>query len=225
MTIREKLFELKDEKYADFSAKLAPTVKRETVIGVRVPELRRLAKKLSGSDDAKVFLRELPHKYYEENNLHAFLIGEIKDFDACLSELERFLPYVDNWATCDSMRLKCFAKNAERILPKIDEWIVSEHTYTQRFAIELLMLYFLGDRFDECYLGKVAAVKSDDYYVKMMKAWYFATALAVQYGATVIYLEQNCLDEWTHNKTIQKTIESYRITPEQKAYLRTLRRT
>ena len=224
VTIQEMLFELKDEKYADFSSKLMPTVEKSTVIGVRIPTLRRLAKELSGSDEAMTLLRELPHKYFEENNLHAFLIGEIKDFDKCLSELEFFLPYVDNWATCDSMRPKCFSKNARMLLPKIDEWISSEHTYTKRFAIELLMLYFLGDRFDDSYLGKVAAVQNDDYYVKMMKAWYFATALAYQYDAAIVYLEEKRLDEWTHNKTIQKAIESYRISLEHKTYLRTLRR-
>ena len=224
MNIRSMLFELRDEKYADFSAKLMPTLDKSTVIGVRIPVLRRLVKKISGTHEAQAFLRDLPHKYFEENNLHAFIVCETKDFDKCLSELERFLPFVDNWATCDSMRPKSFRVNSEKFLPKINEWIASDHTYTVRFAIELLMTHFLDESFDESYLCKVASVKSNEYYVNMMKAWYFATALAKQYDATAIYLEQNRLDAWTHNKTIQKAVESYRITAEQKAYLRTLRR-
>ena len=165
-------------------------------------------------------MADLLHEYFEENNLHAFLIEQIKDFDDCIKELDRFLPYVDNWATCDSMRPKCLKNNLKRLEPIIDKWLVSSHTYTVRFAIQLLMLYFLDESFNESHLAKVAAIKSDEYYVNMMIAWYFATALAMHYDAVIPYFKTKILDKWTHNKAIQKALESYRITPEQKQELK-----
>ncbi len=222
--IQERLFALQDEKYRVFTAKLNPTFDPDRVIGVRLPELRKLAKELKGTGEAADFIAALPHEYLEEYHLHCFLIGPEKDFDTALAQLERFLPYVDNWAVCDSIRMKAFEKQPQRVLPHIDRWIASGHTYTIRCAIMCLMNYFLNDRFDEQYLEKVAVIRSDEYYVNMMIAWYFATALAKQYDAAVPYIEQDRLDKWTHNKAIQKAIESYRVTDEHKAYLRTLRR-
>lgn len=224
MDIKARILALRDEKYAEFSSKLMPTVDKSTVVGVRIPELRRLAKEIAGSEAAKSFLEKLPHEYFEENNLHVFLLCNIKDFDKCVDAIDRFLPFVDNWSTCDSIRPKCFEKNAERLLPKIYEWLETGHTYTQRFAIENLMIHFLDERFDAAYLTIVKDVNGDDYYLKMMKAWYFATALAKQFDTTVPLIEENRLDAWVHNKTIQKAIESYRISSEKKAYLRTLKR-
>lgn len=220
--IRQRLFELRDEKYQSFQSKLIPNIPAETVIGVRTPVLRKLAKEayLSGAED---FLADLPHKYYEENQLHFFIIGYIKDYDACIRRVEEFLPYVDNWAVCDQSAFRQFEKHKKELLEKIRLWITSEHTYTVRFALNMLMRYYLDDDFDEEYPKMAAAVKNDDYYVKMMIAWYFATALAKQYDSIIPYIEQRRLDEWTHRKTIRKAIESYRITDEQKAYLRTLK--
>jgi len=222
--IQERLFALQDKKYRAFAVKLSPSVNPDSVIGVRLPELRKLAKELKGSGEAAEFLSELPHTYFEEYHLHSFLLAPEKDFDTALAQLERFLPYVDNWAVCDSIRIKAFEKQPERLLPHIDRWLNSDHTYTVRNAIVCLMNYFLNDRFDACYLEKVAAVRSQEYYVNMMIAWYFATALAKQYDAAVRYIEGNRLDRWTHNKAIQKAIESYRVTDEHKAYLKGLRR-
>lgn len=221
--IQEKLFALQDSKYRDFQCKLMPTVNPETVIGVRTPDQRRLAKEVSKLPDIAEFLKSLPHKYYEENNLHAFLIETIKDYDQAIAALDAFLPFVDNWATCDQMRPKVFEKHLPELLGKIKEWINSEHTYTIRFGINMLMSFYLDKHFDPAYLKLVAGVRSDEYYVNMMIAWFFATALAKQYEKTLPFIEQRCLDPWTHNKAIQKAIESYRITDEQKAYLRTLK--
>lgn len=220
--IRQQLFELRDEKYQSFQSKLIPNIPAETVIGVRTPVLRKLAKEayLSGAEE---FLADLPHKYYEENQLHFFIIGHIKDYDECIRRVEEFLPYVDNWAVCDQSAFRQFEKHKKELLEKIRLWITSEHTYTVRFALNMLMRYYLDDDFDEEYPKMAAAVKNDDYYVKMMIAWYFATALAKQYDSIIPYIEQRRLDEWTHRKTIRKAIESYRITDEQKAYLRTLK--
>ncbi len=222
--IREELFKMQDLKYKDFHAKLIPTVNPDLVIGVRTPELRKFAKRLDKTQNNKDFLTDLPHMYYEENNLHAFLIEQIKDYDECIEELGRFLPYVDNWATCDMMRPKCFKKHTDELLKQIQKWLKSDDTYTIRFAIEMLMVYFLDKKFDESFLKTVSTIRSEEYYINMMIAWYFATALAKQYDATLPYLQENKLSTWTHNKTIQKAIESYRITDEQKVYLRTLRR-
>ena len=216
MDIRAQLFELQDQGYKAFHARLMPTVEPSTIIGVRVPVLRAFAKTLGREADA--FLAELPHRYYEENNLHAFLIAETNDFERCLEQVERFLPYIDNWATCDGLRPKCFRKERERLLPAIRRWLQAEHPYTVRFAIEMLMVHYLDEAFDREYLRLVAAVRSEHYYVKMMVAWYFATALAKQWEQTLPYLAE--LPEWERRKTIQKAAESDRITGEQKDYLK-----
>ncbi len=223
--IEKELFARQDLKYRDFQAKLMPTVDKATVIGVRTPELRALAKELGKRDDVDEFLQALPHRYYEENNLHAFLIEQIKDFDECIKELEIFLPYIDNWATCDGMRPKCFAKNRDKLYAYAERWMASKHTYTVRYGILMLMTYYLDDAFDKSNLQKVANISSGEYYVNMMIAWYFATALAKQYDDTVIYLVDNKLSLWVHNKAIQKAIESYRITAEQKIFLKQLVKT
>lgn len=221
--IRQSLFELKDEKYKTFSAKLIPNIDPDLILGVRVPTLRALAKKLKDDKNINQFLSALPHKYLEENSLHAYFIAEIKDFDTCMDEINKFLPYIDNWATCDTLTPKCFAKNLDKLFKQITLWLKSNHTYTIRFAIEMLMTHFLDEHFDPKQLKLVADVKSNEYYVNMMIAWYFATALAKQYNSTIKYIENAILDKWTHNKTIQKAIESYRITTEQKAHLRSLK--
>lgn len=221
--IRDRLKSMQDLKYRDFQAALMPTVDAASVIGVRTPLLRALAKELKNTDVER-FLDSLPHKYYEENNLHAFILCETKDIDSCLRRVEAFLPYVDNWATCDCMRPKCFKKNTERLLPFIDRCLSSCHTYTVRYGIGLLMSYFLDDGFDSKYLEQVSSVQSDEYYVNMMSAWYFATALAKQWESTLPYITEYRLPLWVHNKTIQKAIESYRITDEQKEYLRAFKR-
>lgn len=221
--ILQKLQELSDLGYRDFQAKLMPTVAKETIIGVRTPAMRALAKELKGTELASNFLKELPHQYFDENQLHAFLINELKDYDECLQELERFLPYVDNWATCDQLSPKVLKKQPEATLEAIRKWMASEHVYTIRFGMEMLMSFYLDAWFKPEYLVWVAADRNDEYYVKMMVAWFFATALAKQYEATVPYLEQRLLPEWSHKKAIQKACESYRITKEQKEYLRTLK--
>ena len=218
-----RLFEMQDLKYRNFSHSLMPTVDKEKVIGVRTPALRKLAKEFSKDERSKNFMSSLPHVYYEENNLHAFLIEQITDFETAVLETDRFLPYVDNWATCDCMSPKAFKKDLDRLLTKIDQWLSSSHTYTVRYGICTLMRYYLDSRFSPDFLKKVAEIRSDEYYVKMMIAWYFATALAKQYDATLPYISEKKLDKWTHNKAIQKAIESYRVTDEHKAYLKTLK--
>ena len=222
--IQNRLFEMQDLKYREFHSRLMPTVEKEKVIGVRTPELRKFAKEISKTDYAKDFLKILPHEYYEENNLHAFLIEEIGDYDLCIAELNRFLPYVDNWATCDMMRPKIFKKHLSELLDEIGKWLCSKDTYTVRFGIEMLMVYFLDDKFSHEYPETVSKIRSDEYYIKMMIAWYFATALSKRYDDVLPYLEQNRLDTDTHNKTIRKAVESYRISDEKKNYLRTLKR-
>lgn len=222
--ILNRLFELQDLKYRDFHSKLMPTVEKSRIIGVRTPDLRKLAKELKNTEHAKTFLEILPHEYYEENNLHAFLIEEIKDFNNCIEELNRFLPFVDNWATCDMMRPKIFKKNLDKLLLQIKIWLNSSETYTVRFGIECLMIFYLDEHFSPEYPELISKIRSDEYYIRMMVAWYFATALAKRYDDIIPYLAQKRLDSETHNKAIQKAIESYRITPEQKAYLRTLKR-
>ncbi len=221
--IKDRLFDLADEGYRDFQSKLMPTVDKDRIIGIRTPVLRAFVKELRKSGNYRTFLSDLPHKYYEENNLHAFLIEGIKDFDECIAALEKFLPYVDNWATCDCMRPKILKKHPEELEAAVYKWLKSDKPYTVRYAIGCLMCHFLEDNFKEKHLSDVASIQSEEYYVNMMIAWYFATALAKQYDKTVPYLEEKRLPEWVHKKTIQKAIESYRITPEQKAYLRTLR--
>lgn len=218
-----QLFELQDLKYRDFNASLIPTVDKETVIGVRTPQLRKLAKELSKDPDIGIFLRTLPHKYYEENNLHGLIIESMKDYDKCIAEMNIFLPYIDNWATCDIISPNIFKKHLPELLDEIKAWMGSEHTYTIRFGIEMLMSFYLDEQFRPEYPEMVASVKSEEYYVNMMIAWYFATALAKQYDAVLPFIEGKRLEKWTHNKAIQKSVESYRITPEQKAYLKTLK--
>ncbi len=218
-----ELYRLRDEKYRDFQTKLIPTVSPNTMIGVRTPALRAYAKQLLRRPDVEEFLNALPHESFDENQLHAFILSEIKDFDRCAAGVERFLPFVDNWATCDQLSPKVFGKHHAELLPLIQRWIGSEETYTVRFGIGMLMAHFLDADFDPTFPKWVTAVQSEEYYVNMMRAWYFATALAKQYDTVLPYLEQRRLDTWTHHKTIQKAVESFRIGDEQKAYLRTLR--
>lgn len=221
--IQRELFALQDTGYRDFQAGLIPTIGRDTVIGVRTPELRKMAKRMAKTEGVEAFLQALPHAYFEENQLHAFMISEQKDFARCMENLEKFLPYVDNWATCDQMSPKVFKKHRQELLSYINEWIVSDRTYTVRFAIGMLMVHFLDEDFDLSYPEMVSKVRSEEYYINMMIAWYFATALAKQYEAALPYIEQVRLAPWTHNKAIQKAVESSRITASQKAYLRTLK--
>ena len=221
-SIEERLFKLQDLKYRDMQVKIIPNINANTIIGVRTPELRKLAKELL-KEDYKEFLEELPHKYFDENQLHSFIISKMKDYDECISYVNKFLPYVDNWATCDQLSPKSFKRNTDKLLEEIKVWIKSKETYTIRFGIGMLMQYYLDDKFKEEYLELVSKIKSDEYYIKMMIAWYYATALAKQYDKTLPYIENNKLDKWVHNKTIQKAVESYRITEEQKEYLRKLK--
>jgi 3-methyladenine DNA glycosylase AlkD len=221
--IKNHLYELKETDYKEFMAKLIPTVDPGTVLGIRTPALRNYAKELAKRDDIDEFLHSLPHELFDENQLHAFILSELKDYDRCIKEVDNFLPYVDNWATCDQLSPKVFKKHTKELLASIKTWLKSKDTYTIRFAIGMLMQYFLDDEFDETYPKTVAKIKSDEYYINMMIAWYFATALAKQYDAILPYIEKNVLDKWTHNKTIQKAIESYRITDEQKEYLKSLK--
>ena len=224
MDILQELLSMQDRDYKQFSQKLVPNVPPEQVIGVRSPQLRAYAKAVAGTKEAEAFLRTLPHAYHEENMLHAFLIERIRDADACIEALDAFLPYVDNWAVCDCMSPKTLGKQPEKLLRAVDRWLDSGAPYTVRYAIGQLMRWFLDERFDDAFARRVAAVRSDEYYVNMMRAWYFATALAKQYDAVLPYLTENRLDTWTHNKTIQKAAESLRIPPETKAYLRRLKR-
>ena len=221
--IENRLFELQDLKFRAFHAGLMPTVEKETVIGVRTPELRKCAKELVKQEDVEEFLQALPHRYFEENQLQAIIISEMKDFDRCVGEVCRFLPFVDNWATCDIMSPKAFKKHRPELLSYIRDWIASDETYTVRFGIGMLMTHFLDEDFELQYPEMVAEIRSEEYYVNMMIAWYFATALAKQYDRVLPFIENRRLDPWTHNKTIQKAVESYRITDDQKAYLRNLK--
>lgn len=223
--IQSTLFEYQDLTYADFQSSLIPTLPREFFIGVRVPNVRKIAKDLVKTGTYESFLCDLPHRYYDENMLHSAILTEIKDYDKCIEYLDRFLPFVDNWAVCDTLRPKTFARNKDKLMIKIKEWSFSPDTYTCRFGIQMLMNFFLDDDFKPEYLEIPVAVHSDEYYVKMMVAWFFATALAKQWDATIPYLTQNRLeDAWIHNKTIQKARESYRISPSLKDYLKSLKR-
>ena len=224
--IEELLFALKDEEYAAFQSKLTPGIDSSLFIGVRVPECRKLAKSLikNNIEEVNEFLKELPHKYYDENMLHGLLLSEIKDYERSIELVEEFLPYVDNWAVCDIMKPASFKKHKNELIEVLRRWMKSDKEYTIRFGIEMLMSFYLDDDFKKEYLKDVSKIRSDKYYVNMMIAWFFATALAKKWDDTIIYIEKNSLDIWTHNKTIQKAIESYRITDKQKDYLRSLKR-
>ena len=221
--IQKRLFELQDLTYRDFHSKLMPTVDKDRVIGVRTPQLRKLAKEINNSPLKADFLSSLPHKYYEENNLHAFLIEQIEDFDKCIFALDNFLLFVDNWATCDMMSPKILGKHPDKLYLKITEWIKSSHTYTVRFGIVMLMKFYMGERLDKKHLGLLLTIKTEEYYINMAIAWYLATALANNWDTVIPYIENNKFNKWIHNKAIQKSIESYRITKEQKSYLKTLK--
>lgn len=222
--IQQQLFTMQDKTYQAFQSRLMPTIAPDKIIGIRTPALRAFAKQIAGTPEAQQFLQHLPHVYYEENNLHAFLVSEIKEFDTAVKAVDAFLPFVDNWATCDSFKPRAFKKNIPVLYTKCKEWIVSEKTYTVRFGIEMIMNHFLDEHFTEESMRLVSRIRSDEYYVNMMIAWYFSTALAKQYKSAVIYLEKNRLDLWTHNKTIQKAIESFRVTDKHKSYLQSLKR-
>ena len=223
MTVYEELLQVKDDKYREFQAKLVPNIDYSNILGVKTPQMRSIAKKVFDSGRKDEFLKTLPHRYYEENLIHFFVISLIKDFDECIKAVENFLPYVDCWPVSDQATPKSFKINHEKLLPYIKKWIASEHVYTARFGIRMLMNEFLGDDFKEEYLELAASVKGDDYYIKMMVAWYFATALAKRYDESVKYIEERKLDEWVHKKSIQKAIESYRVSDEHKEYLKTFR--
>ncbi|MCR4597111.1 MAG: DNA alkylation repair protein [Lachnospiraceae bacterium] len=225
MTVHDRLLEVKDDEYKEFQAKLVPNISADTILGVRTPQMRQIAKEVFAGPERDTFLNELPHKYYEENLVHFFVIAMIRDFDECVRETERFLPYVDCWPVSDQSSPKAFKKNHEKLLPYIRKWIASDHVYTARFGIRMLMNEFLGDDFSDEYL-ELAASRSgpeEDYYLNMMVAWYFATALAKRYDETVGYFEEHRLDDWVHRKSIQKAVESYRVTDEHKEYLKSLR--
>lgn len=222
--IRKELKKLQDKGYREMQVTIIPTLEADSIIGVRTPALRQLAKEFAKRKDISEFLSDLPHKFFEENQLHAFILSGMKDAESCIRLVDEFLPYVDNWATCDQMSPKVFKKHKQLLLEYVDKWIRSEHTYVKRFAIGMLMEHFLDEDFKTSYLTKVSKIRSEEYYVNMMIAWYFATALAKQYEDTLPFIEKQKLDKWTHNKSIQKAVESYRITPEQKEYLKTLKR-
>ena len=221
--LQKELFALQDLKYRDFHSKLLPGIDKGSIIGIRTPVLRKFAKEFSKRKEAEEFLQDLPHQYYEENNLHMMILTGIKGYDKCLEEIKKFVPYINNWATCDLPLPKCFGKHKEELLPQIREWIASDHTYTIRYGLGTLMSLYLDEDFKPEYLELAASVRSEEYYVNMMIAWYFATALAKQWEATVPYIEQRKLPQWVHRKTIQKAVESYRITSEQKTYLKSFR--
>ena len=221
--IQKRLFALQDEEYRAFNIKLNPTIEPQTMIGIRIPQIKKLAKELKGTDEAEAFLNDLPHEYFEENLLQCYLMYYIKDFDSAIAQVERFLPYANSWSVTDSMKIKAFEKEPEKLIPYIKKWLASNETYTVRCGIFYLMTLFLNDHYDPSYAELVAGVQSEEYYVRMMQAWYFATALAKQYDTAVTFIEQKRLEPWTHNKTIQKAVESYRVTDEHKAYLKTLK--
>lgn len=222
--IQNRLFEMQDLEYQVFQSRLIPTVERGRIIGIRVPQLRSFAKELGETKEAAEFMERLPHDYYDEDNLHACLIAQIREFDTVIEKLNDFLPYIDNWATCDMLRPGIFKKHLPELLVHIKKWVRSDHLYTVRFGLEMLMLFYLEDQFEPEYLDLAADVNREEYYVRMMVAWFFATALAKQYEFALPYLEGNRLSVWVHNKTIQKATESYRITEEQKNYLKKLKR-
>lgn len=221
--IKEKLFELKDDNYKEFHKKLIPNIDESLIIGVRTPELRKLAKEFFANEKRDEFLKALPHTYYEENNLHAFLIEQFKDYDRVIYETERFLPFIDNWATCDMFRPKIYKKHTDKLIVKIEKWINSDNTYTVRYGIGLLLSYYLDEHFLSDYLEKVSEIKSDEYYVNMMIAWYFQAALVKQYDYAIKYIEDKRLDKWVHNKAISKVSDSLKISKEKKDYIKSLK--
>ena len=221
--IRNGLFDLQDSQYRDFQAKLIPSASADKMIGVRTPVLRKLAKDLAKRKEIGGFLNDLPHRYFDENQLHAFIISQLKDYEQCMDEVIRFLPFIDNWATCDQLSPKVFRKHRPKLIDQIRKWIISDRTYTIRFGIGMLMEHFLDEDYDPAYPEMVACIRSDEYYVNMMIAWYFATALAKRYDSILPFIKNRRLDPWTHNKTIQKARESYRISLEQKEYLKALK--
>lgn len=221
--IIDLLFSKQDKQYRAFQAPLIPNIDKNLMIGVRTPVLKKIAKEIGETSLGKSFIETLSHSYFEENQLHAFIISNIKDYQSCLKEVKRFLPYIDNWATCDQLCPKVFSKHKEELINEIKKWLKSDHLYTKRFAIKMLMSFYLDDSFNKEHLKLVGNIKSEEYYLNMMVAWYFATALAKQYDSTIKYLEDKKLSPWVHNKTIQKAVESYRINDEQKAYLRSLK--
>ena len=223
MKLTDRLIKIKDNKYKEFQSKLVPNISKDTILGIRTPEMRKIAKEIFERKDKDEFLNSLPHKYYEENLIHFFVISLIKDFDECIKRVEEFLPYVDCWPVSDQATPKSFKNNHEKLLPYVKKWIKSKHVYTARFGIRMLMNEYLGNDFKEEYLKLIASIKTNDYYLKMMIAWYFATALAKRYDETIPYMEKNILDEWIRKKAIQKAIESYRVSDEHKKYLVTLK--
>ncbi len=222
-TVYERLASCANEAYREFQSNLVPNIPKETILGVKTPDMRRIAKEIRGTEEAETFLTELPHQYYEENLVHFFLIAMIRDFDGCVKAVETFLPYVDCWPVCDQSTPKVFTKNHEKLLPPVRKWIASEHVYTARFGIRMLMNEFLGEDFKPEYLEWVAAVRGEDYYIRMMVAWYFATALAKRYDESIVFMEERRLEPWTHKKAIQKAVESFRVSDEHKEYLKSLR--
>lgn len=223
-TIKKELFSMQDNGYRDFQSKLIPNIDKDRVIGVRIPHARKYAVQIADNPDIEIFLNSLPHFYYEENNLHAFIIERIKDYDACISAVEKFLPYIDNWSTCDSIKPKVFKNNKEKLIKLVEQWLGSDKPYTVRFASNMLMTYFLDGDFRREHVEWLAGIDSDDYYVRMGIAWYLATALAKQYDDTVPFIENNRFPVWVHNKAIQKARESYRVLDERKEYLKSLKR-
>ena len=223
MTVLNSLKAQEDKDFKEFQSKLVPNIDPATIIGVRTPQMKQIAKQYFGTKEGNAFLKKLPHKYYEENMVHFFMIAMIKDFDECTAAVEEFLPYIDCWPVCDQSSPKVYKKNHDKLLPFIQKWIGSEHVYTARFGMRMLMNEFLDADFKKEYLKLVADKQGDDYYLKMMIAWYFATALAKQYDAAIIYIEKHKLDPWVHRKAIQKAVESYRVTEEHKNYLKSLK--
>ncbi|MBR6256279.1 MAG: DNA alkylation repair protein [Lachnospiraceae bacterium] len=221
--VSKRLKEFKNDEYRDFQANLVPNIPKKSIIGVKTPEMRKIAKEIYGTKEAEDFLKDLPHRYYEENLVHFFLIALIKDFDECIKAVDTFLPYVDCWPVSDQSSPAVFKKHHDKLVKHVKRWIDSDHVYTSRFGMRILMNEYLGDDFKEEYPKWIAGKKGDDYYLKMMKAWYFATALAKRYDETISFIEDNSLEPWTHNKAIQKAVESYRVSDEHKAYLKTLK--
>lgn len=223
MTVYERLAACGSEQYRDFQSKLVPNIPKETILGVRTPDMRKIAKEIRGTAEAEEFLSELPHGYYEENLVHFFLIAMIRDFDECVRAVDAFLPYVDCWPVSDQATPRAFRKNHRKLLPYVRKWIASEHVYTARFGLRMLMNEFLGEDFCEEYLALAASRGNGDYYLRMMAAWFFATALAKRYDETVPYIREGKLDEWVRRKAIQKALESFRVSGAHKEELKRLR--